>query len=164
MPICNPLQYSCLENSMDREDRWVRVHGITKSRTRLSVHTHYSLCIYKVAESSSWATPFTSSSFLHLWCQTLGMDGFWTCLWFCFLRYTMKFLHHLCWFLPRNRIWLPSSPRAYILLSQWKVGVSSYMKMLTKSYSPEEIGTWGICTLPPAGFYKMSTRWKEIDQ
>ena len=28
----NPLQYSCLENSMDRGARWATVHGITKTR------------------------------------------------------------------------------------------------------------------------------------
>ena len=32
----NPLQYSCLENPMDRGAWWATVHGITKSRTRLS--------------------------------------------------------------------------------------------------------------------------------
>ena len=31
-----PLQYSCLENSMDRGAWWAAVHGVTKSRTRLS--------------------------------------------------------------------------------------------------------------------------------
>ena len=31
-----PLQYSCLENSMDREDWQAKVHGVTKSQTRLS--------------------------------------------------------------------------------------------------------------------------------
>ena len=31
----NPLQYSCLENSMDREAWWAIVHGIAKSQTRL---------------------------------------------------------------------------------------------------------------------------------
>ena len=31
----NPLQYSCLENSMDRGARWATVHGVTKSRTLL---------------------------------------------------------------------------------------------------------------------------------
>ena len=29
----NPLQYSCLENSMDREAWWARVHGGHKSQT-----------------------------------------------------------------------------------------------------------------------------------
>ena len=28
----NPLQYSCLENSMDRGARWATVHGVTKSQ------------------------------------------------------------------------------------------------------------------------------------
>ena len=32
----NPLQYSCLENSMGRGAWWATVHGVTKSRTRLS--------------------------------------------------------------------------------------------------------------------------------
>ena len=32
----NPLQYSCQENSMDREAWWATVHGVSKSRTQLS--------------------------------------------------------------------------------------------------------------------------------
>ena len=35
----NPLQYSCLENCMDRGAWWVTVHGVTKNRTRLSDKT-----------------------------------------------------------------------------------------------------------------------------
>ena len=31
----NPLQYSCLENPMDRGAWRATVHGVTKSRTRL---------------------------------------------------------------------------------------------------------------------------------
>ena len=31
-----PLQYSCLENSMDRGAWWATVHGVTKSQTQLS--------------------------------------------------------------------------------------------------------------------------------
>ena len=31
-----PLQYSCLENPMNRGALWATVHGITKSQTRLS--------------------------------------------------------------------------------------------------------------------------------
>ena len=39
----NPLQYSCLENPMDRGSRRATVHGVAKSQTqlkRLSTHTH----------------------------------------------------------------------------------------------------------------------------
>ena len=32
----NPLQCSCLENSMDRGAWWATVHGVTKSWTQLS--------------------------------------------------------------------------------------------------------------------------------
>ena len=32
----NPLQYSCLENPMDRGAWWATVHGVEKSWTRLS--------------------------------------------------------------------------------------------------------------------------------
>ena len=32
----NQVQYSCLENSMDRGARWAIVHGVTRSWTRLS--------------------------------------------------------------------------------------------------------------------------------
>ena len=42
----NTLQYSCLENPMDKGAWQVTVHRITKSQTRLkqlSMHTHTSL-------------------------------------------------------------------------------------------------------------------------
>ena len=32
----NPLQYSCLENPMDRGAWWATVHGVAKSQTQLS--------------------------------------------------------------------------------------------------------------------------------
>ena len=32
----NPLQYTCLENSMDRGPWWATVHEVTKSQTQLS--------------------------------------------------------------------------------------------------------------------------------
>ena len=37
--IGNLLQYSCLENPMDRGAWWATVCGITKSGTQLSMHT-----------------------------------------------------------------------------------------------------------------------------
>ena len=35
----NPLQYSCLEDAMDRGTCQTIVHGVAKSQTRLSPHT-----------------------------------------------------------------------------------------------------------------------------
>ena len=35
----NPIQYSCLENPMDGGAWWATVHGVSKSRTRLSDFT-----------------------------------------------------------------------------------------------------------------------------
>ena len=38
----NPLRYSCLENPMGRGPWWATVHGVSKSRTRLSdFHSHH---------------------------------------------------------------------------------------------------------------------------
>ena len=39
----NPLQYSCLENSMDRGVWQATVHGVAKNRTRLSNTLHFTL-------------------------------------------------------------------------------------------------------------------------
>ena len=39
---CNPLQYSCQENSMDRGAWWALVQGVTESDTTVHTHTlHY---------------------------------------------------------------------------------------------------------------------------
>ena len=44
----NPLQYRCLENPRDREAWWATVHGVAKSRTRLSDFTFtFILCVKK---------------------------------------------------------------------------------------------------------------------
>ena len=43
----NPLQYSCLENPMDRGAWQATVHGITQSWTRLNwLSTHACTCMY----------------------------------------------------------------------------------------------------------------------
>ena len=37
----NPLQYSCLENPVDRGAWWATIHGVTKSQTQLgNLSTH----------------------------------------------------------------------------------------------------------------------------
>ena len=42
----HPLQYSCLENSMDRGAQWATVYGVAKSRAKLSMHVHASTHVY----------------------------------------------------------------------------------------------------------------------
>ena len=42
----NPLQYSCLENSMDRGTWGDKVHGVTKSQTRLSDYHSLTQTLY----------------------------------------------------------------------------------------------------------------------
>ena len=37
--MANPLQYSCLENSMDRGAWQATVHRVIKNQTQLSIHT-----------------------------------------------------------------------------------------------------------------------------
>ena len=51
-----PLQYSCLENSMDGGAWWAAVHGVAKSQTRLSDFTftfHFSALEKEMATHSS---------------------------------------------------------------------------------------------------------------
>ena len=60
----NPLQYSCLENAVDRGAWWAAVHGVTKSRTRLSNFTftfHFHALEKEMATHSStlaWKIPW----------------------------------------------------------------------------------------------------------
>ena len=50
-----PLQYSCLENSMDRGARWSIVHGVAKSWTQLSnSHFHFLFHGHSVSQKSKW--------------------------------------------------------------------------------------------------------------
>ena len=50
----NPLQYSCLENSMDGGPWWATVHGVTKSRTRLGNFTTSQLSLYSNSHIHTW--------------------------------------------------------------------------------------------------------------
>ena len=60
-----PLQYSGLENPMDRGAWWAAVHGVAKSRTRLSDFTftfHFCALEKEMATHSSvlaWSIPGT---------------------------------------------------------------------------------------------------------
>ena len=60
----NPLQYSCLENSMDRGALKATIHGVANSRTRLNGFTslHTIILEKEMATHSSilaWEIPWT---------------------------------------------------------------------------------------------------------
>ena len=63
----NPLQYSCLENPMDRGTCWATVHMVTKSQIQLSDWTELNRCIYTPTQihtsgtAALWSLFFTFS-------------------------------------------------------------------------------------------------------
>ena len=52
----HPLQYSCLENSMDRGAWWAMIHRVTKSQTRLKGLSMHPRLVpnYKEKQISLW--------------------------------------------------------------------------------------------------------------
>ena len=82
----NPLQYSCLENPMDRGAWWATVHGVTTSRTGLNDWP--SPCILKMIlehvthfrESNELSCIFCVFSleraFLHFWYFSVRTGNF----------------------------------------------------------------------------------------
>ena len=77
-----PLQYSCLENPMDRGAWCAAVHGVSKSRTRLSDFTftfHFHALEKEMAAHSStlaWRIPGTGA----WWTAVYGVTQSWTWL------------------------------------------------------------------------------------
>ena len=79
----NPLQYSCLENPMDREAWWAVVHGVAKSRTWLSdfPFTFYSILLeeesqflFAFEDPTQPALPQGFCNNPHLFGQSLSWD------------------------------------------------------------------------------------------
>ena len=75
----NPLQYSCLEISMDRGTWWTAVHAVSKSQTRFSDQTTmnnmclYMLCVCILQTIWRWSPEKSNRSLMevlkHLYCN-----------------------------------------------------------------------------------------------
>ena len=63
----NQLQYSCLENSMDRGAWWATVHGVAESQTQLCDVEHLFMCLMAIFMSSSEKCLFRSSAHFSVW-------------------------------------------------------------------------------------------------
>ena len=79
----NPLQYSCLDNSMDRGGWQATVHGVAKSQTHdfdfvLGLHccTGFSLVVASSGYSKCWYRASHCSSFPCCGAQALRRTGF----------------------------------------------------------------------------------------
>ena len=85
---CNPFQYSCLENPMDRGAWWVRAQGVTKNCTQLSDLVYIFPKEYAEKTKIMTTSPITSwqidgkkvetvTDFIFLGCKIIG-DGDWS--------------------------------------------------------------------------------------
>ena len=115
----NPLQYSCLENYMDRGAWWATVHGVTKSQTWLSDWAQSHFLTYKV---SVLYTTVTVLEFGYLkeylspkFSWTEPHPGLWPLQkirsyetqWFCWTCYPPTLAFHV--------LWLPGTVFVHIL-------------------------------------------------
>ena len=66
----NPLQYSCLENPMDRGAWQAAVHGVTKSQRRLCNY-HFTSLLLKIFSRFMHVILYTSSMFFSAECSIL---------------------------------------------------------------------------------------------
>ena len=65
----NPLQYSCLENPMDRGAWRATAHGVVKSRTRLSVQYYTPRYCDSGSSISPCSSVSSASPGLMLYCE-----------------------------------------------------------------------------------------------
>ena len=93
----NPLQYSCLENSMDWRAWWATVHRVAKSRTRLSNFTFISLNVLEKAMAThsstlAWKLPWTEESggLQSMGSQRVGHDWMTSLSLFSFMHWRRK--------------------------------------------------------------------------
>ena len=83
----NPLQYSCLENSMDREAWWGTVHGTQRVKHNWA-HT------YNAEKELSWSfLVYVHRLFVPMWNASNTVLSFFSFFSLSLVAYTQKYLH-----------------------------------------------------------------------
>ena len=70
----NPLQYSCLENPMDGGAWWATVHGVARSRTRLSDFTFFFHPYLAWQVALVVKNPPANAGDTEMWIRSLGLE------------------------------------------------------------------------------------------
>ena len=107
----NPLQYSCLENPMDRGAWWVTVHGVTKSQT-LPSNYHYYSSFSQNPERISWHMSCVMVEVGACWRKEMAKD---------YISYILscKNLHYLELFVSYESSFCPL--RRSLCEAEWKI-------------------------------------------
>ena len=118
-----PLQYSCLENSMDRGAWQAIIHGVAKSQTRLSdfqythTHTHTHIYIYTHMHTYQKRWKIIDVEYVFTECFWIRECLWSVCVYVSVCEYTCvciyiyiffpKKIFFLLWFIPRDWIQFP---------------------------------------------------------
>ena len=129
----NPLQYSCLENSVGRGAYWAAVHGITQSRTWLKwLSSSSSSNVVPLGVAIGGNDPYLSHRVLHLSSPLLQ-----------FTRLNLMCVHVCAQSL--NRVWLFATPWTIAHKATLSVGFprQEYLNELPFP-TPGHFPDWGI--------------------
>jgi len=100
----NPLQYSCLENAMDRGAWWATVHRVTQSQTWLKHLSTYACTRYRQISVSCFAICFEFGLLLG-WGFLVWVLYVCVCVivvYFCVLAYPLYWLFSFLFFWPHS--------------------------------------------------------------
>ena len=149
----NPLQYSCLENSLDRGAWWATVHGVAKNRTQLSNFHIWKLSVHTLLKASlqdfehNLGSIWSECNFLAVWTFFgIGMktDLFQSC--------SYSWVFQICWHIECSTLTatsfrilntsagIPSPPLALFVITLPKACLTSHSRMSGSRWWPHHRG------------------------
>ena len=150
----NPLQYSCLENPMDGGAWWATVHGVAKSRIRLSNFTfHFPLFIHRKALILlTWDVWFSLNNSNYLLFQLPGL-----CCKNSYIYWPLHLLLPLCVFgvVPQSNLRFLSPSLEVLRMSTKKNGYLSTFRSHICFFS-----RWELLLVPRALYLFHQMTWR----